>query len=96
MSSLLSLRVTWWQLAGLCRVGSLQKDSVLRKSPVAPLTSLAGEFTEEQIRQHLARGSGGTELAKDHQAEPVIFVGGLSYRTTEEALRDFFERCAVP
>ncbi|CAK9095089.1 unnamed protein product [Durusdinium trenchii] len=41
------------------------------------LTFFEGEFTEEQIRQHLARGSGGTELAKDHQ----------------EALRDFFERC---
>ncbi|CAE7484595.1 unnamed protein product [Symbiodinium pilosum] len=53
----------------------------------------AGEFTEEEIQQHLQ----GVR-AEQHPTATVssaVFVAGLCWATTDERLYDFFESCGI-
>ena len=53
----------------------------------------AGEFTEEEIQQHLQ----GVR-AEPHPTATVssaVFVAGLCWATTDERLYDFFESCGI-
>ena len=54
---------------------------------------LGGEFTEEEIEQHLQ----GTRLLAEPatRASPSVFVAGLCWATTESRLHDFFASCGI-
>ena len=53
----------------------------------------AGEFTEEEIQEHLK----GDRAAQQPSAKvcPSVFVAGLCWATTDERLYDFFGTCGV-
>ena len=53
----------------------------------------AGEFTKEEIQQHLK----GDRAVQPPSANvcPSVFVAGLCWATTDERLYDFFGTCGV-